>query len=321
MARRDGWDADRAIYDFAARRGWYWRADPSPAAGHFGPLPAGFVWAGLPQIRRGFPWCLSITDARGPTDRFEEVVGRCPAEEVLFLRFAPKLDRLAGVWPPKLTGIGFVGGAHGARAIGVFLRNERLAGLEEMHLGVGAVQPDGVVAVLDSPVFANLTAFTLAGHPPRAGVEFLGELLLRGVPARLRSLSLSRAQFGDAGLELLIASPALPQLDRLDLANNHLNAGRAAVLARAGGLVSLKVLTLSANPVGNAGAALFTSPHLTGLKVLDLSYCQVGDEALRTLLDNSPHADGLNFLNLTGSPASAEMKQAVKDRMGDRVRV
>jgi hypothetical protein len=82
------------------------------------------------------------------------------------------------------------------------------------------------------------------------------------------------------------------------------------------------VLTLSANPVGNAGAAaLFTSPHLTGLKVLDLSYCQVGDEALRTLLENSPHADGLVLLDLTGSPASAEMKQLVKDRMGERVRV
>jgi hypothetical protein len=39
------------------------------------------------------------------------------------------------------------------------------------------------------------------------------------------------------------------------------------------------------------------------------------------LLDNSPLADGLNLLNLTGSPASADTKQAVKDRMGNRVRV
>jgi len=82
------------------------------------------------------------------------------------------------------------------------------------------------------------------------------------------------------------------------------------------------MLTMSSNNVGNVGGtAIFTSPHLAGLKVLDLSYCMVGDEALRALLENSPLADGLNLLTLTGSPASADMKQAVKDRMGDRVRL
>jgi Ran GTPase-activating protein (RanGAP) involved in mRNA processing and transport len=109
----------------------------------------------------------------------------------------------------------------------------------------------------------------------------------------------------------------------LDISNSRINSAAAQQFATTlSPTTGLRMLAIASNPVGNAGAAaLFTSPHLAGLKVLDLSYCQVGDEALRELLENSPLADGLNLLNLTGSPASAEMKQAVKDRMGDRVRL
>jgi len=127
---------------------------------------------------------------------------------------------------------------------------------------------------------------------------------------------------GTDGVQMLAARRVPESVRILDLAANRLSSERIPALAGRAELANLKVLNLSGNPIGNAGAtALFTSPHLAGLKVLDLSYCQVGDEALRALLDQSPLADGLNLLSLTGSPASGDMKQAVKDRMGERVRV
>jgi hypothetical protein len=121
----------------------------------------------------------------------------------------------------------------------------------------------------------------------------------------------------------MLAARRIPEGVRiLDLAANQMSSERVSSLAACAELAPVRMLNLSGNHVGNAGAtAIFTSPHLAGLKALDMSFSQVGDESLRALLDNSPLADGLNLLNLTGSPASAEMKQAVKERLGDRVRV
>jgi hypothetical protein len=44
----------------------------------------------------------------------------------------------------------------------------------------------------------------------------------------------------------------------------------------------------------------------------------VGDDGFRAILD-SPLADGLVWFKADGSPASAEMKQAVREKFGDRV--
>jgi hypothetical protein len=54
--------------------------------------------------------------------------------------------------------------------------------------------------------------------------------------------------------------------------------------------------------------------------VLDLSYSQVGDEGIEAILE-SPLAENLVLLDLRGSPASEEMKEAIKAKMGDRVRL
>ena len=45
-----------------------------------------------------------------------------------------------------------------------------------------------------------------------------------------------------------------------------------------------------------------------------------GDEGVLAILE-SPLADGLVLLDLTGSPASEETKELLVGRMGDRVRV
>ena len=192
--------------------------------------------------------------------------------------------------------------------------------LSELVLATYAVSPSGLRAIIQSPLFANVTRLGLLGQMPqnvRAAVEWLAAVQHT---CRLRVLAFRGGGLSRDALPLACGLP--PSLRVLDVSHSHINSTAAREFAGAKAASALRVLTMNANGIGNDGAAaLFTSPHLAGLKVLNLSYCQVGDDALRTLLDNSPLADGLNRLDVTGSPASADMKQAVKDRMGDRVRV
>ena len=91
----------------------------------------------------------------------------------------------------------------------------------------------------------------------------------------------------------------------------------------AAGLRKLRVLDLSSNHVGNAGAvALANSPHLGGLLELDLADAEVGD-AGAVALAGSPHLDGLLRLNLRSRPPArplgAAARRALRERFGRRV--
>jgi hypothetical protein len=284
------------------------------------PLPASLSWRGNPITRRGFQWAAEVYDPRAAFDRDAEVIGRSTIEELQFARHPPDLRRLAALAGfERLRSLVFTNSHYAGRHLAPLFG--ATGGLEELTFADEAITPDGVAALCVSPLFGELVGLRFSRAGSKAGRALLDGLAATA-PARLRDLALRDSVPTTNGIEMLVAGRLPPSLRALDLSLSRLNSERAVLLTTAGTLASLRVLTLAANQLGNAGAtALFTSPHLAGLKVLDLSHCQVGDEALRALLDDSPLADGLNLLNLTGSPASAEMKQAVKDRMGDRVRL
>jgi uncharacterized protein (TIGR02996 family) len=167
------------------------------------------------------------------------------------------------------------------------------------------------------------------GAAPLRGVERLSlagcrlrhSALYRADLPHLRDLDLSETAPGSGGLRQLAASPVLARLRRLAFRRNHASADHFAEFAACPGAAGLRALDLASNAIGNAGAAAVAgSPHLAGLRVLNLAYCMVGDEGIVALLE-SPLADSLVLLDLTGSPASAETKELLKARMGDRVRV
>jgi uncharacterized protein (TIGR02996 family) len=321
MSHRDEWDADRLRWEEANRRlkgvlAWFglW-PDPSHRA---------FCWHDAPFhgggfSRRGFPWAVQVTGLGVFRARAADLFARHPVEYLSFRVNLPQLTRLVSeLWFPRVSGLEWGAGRYSARGLAPLLDSP--AGVTDLGVHGLALSPDGGRALVRSPLFANLVRLRLGWVPSVVGLPVLGALGPGPAPGRLRALAV-RAEWvgGDAG-QLARSLPA--GLRSLDLAHSRLNAAAAAGLAAVGTTSGLRVLTLTSNGVGNAGAAaLFTSPHLAGLKVLNLSYCQVGDDALRALLDASPLADGLNLLDLTGSPASADMKQAVKDRMGDRVRL
>jgi uncharacterized protein (TIGR02996 family) len=103
--------------------------------------------------------------------------------------------------------------------------------------------------------------------------------------ARLRALRLVSARADPGTLRDLFASSYLGKLTILDLHNNRADDAVAEDIAD-GRFPDLTELWLGSNTVGNSGArALANTPHLTNLRLLDLSGNRGIDHATRTALN------------------------------------
>lgn len=317
----DEWDADRLRWEAAqARRGeWFDWFGRSPLPGLHSHELSWQTWLGArTPSRRGFPFAVSVNDLGVFRQRAAELFAGHPVEYLAFRHGLPDLNRfVAEPWFTRATGLEWVQGRYTARSLRPLLDGP--GGLDTLAMTNRAVNSDGLTALFESRRFPCLSELCLLSTPVqvvRAALDSFGRPPWSA--CSLRSLTIRGDGLNHDVLFLACALP--PSLRILDLALSHINSAQCREFAGAKALSGLRMLTLNSNGIGNDGAAaLFTSPHLAGLKVLNLSYCQVGDEALRALLDDSPLADGLNLLDVTGSPASAEMKLAVKERMGDRV--
>jgi uncharacterized protein (TIGR02996 family) len=320
--RRPEWDAERVRYEYAARLDRDWLGKRSWLNG-CGPGPgSGIRWIGVPFVRRGFPWGVRVTNQAPLSDVWGKFADRWPVElvglyasstEVLKLRRSPILRRL--------TALAFQGGTFFPRVMTAFANDPAVGHLEELSFRNGSLSPSGLTALLESPLFVNLTALRVNDHGPRVALALLEGIEQSQPGPQLRTLELRSPQLGEDGFRLLAATRALSGVTLLNLQGNYINAARAEALAESPLFANVRIVQLTSNLLGNAGAAaLARSGQLHELRVLDLSYCQVGDDGVRAVLE-SPLADRLVLLNLTGSPASDEMKQTLKERMGDRVRV
>jgi len=321
LYRRPEWDAERARYEHAARAESAW-PDRRPWLGECpdGPV-SGIAWSGEPVVRRGFPWCVKAANLESLSYLWDHFADRWPVEQVDF-ETADHLLRLART--PilrRLTGLAFRGARLSARVVPAFANDPAVGHLEALTFWGGSLSPAGVTALLESPLFVNLAALGVNDHATGVGLALLEGVEQYQPGPRFRALELRTARLGDDGFRLLAAAESLSGLTHLNLQGNHVNADRAGLLAESPTFAGLRVLLLAANPLGNAGAAALARPGcLPELRVLDLSFCQVGDDGVRAVLD-SPLADRLVLLNLAGSPASDETKQALRERMGDRVRL
>lgn len=321
LSLRDEWDADRLRWEERKHDHPGFESGPThrPPDGRPGWVEAGCGEVN-PRFRRGFPWGVLVRDLGRFRERAAELFANRPIEYLAFRANLPQLDRfVAEPWFPRLTGFQWATGRYSSPSLRPLLE-ARPSHLTELAADALGFNPDGLRALVESPLFSNLTRFGVVSRGSQVARVALESLARPPASCRLHSLSIR----GD-GLnhDLLLLACSLPESLRvLDVSGSRITAAAAREFAAARGVSGLRMLTVSGNRLGNdGGAALFTSPHLAGLKVLAAQYCQVGDDALRALLDNSPLADGLNLLDLTGSPASGDMKEAVKDRMGDRVRI
>lgn len=191
--------------------------------------------------------------------------------------------------------------------------------LRELQLLGCRIAPSAVAQLLVTPAAKNLKSLSFGGDKIGTPEKF-HSLSRVSNPPPIRSLDMSNDTLNEGGLELFLTSQLVPGLQQLILSDCGLNRTRARLIAD-GKFDSLRILNLSCNAIGNDGAvAIARSPHLVGLRVLDLSYSQVGDEGIEAILD-SPLAENLVLLDLRRSPASAEIKEVLKAKMGDRVRL
>ncbi|VTU01082.1 Repeat-companion domain protein OS=Isosphaera pallida (strain ATCC 43644 / DSM 9630 / IS1B) GN=Isop_0392 PE=4 SV=1: LRR_6 [Gemmataceae bacterium] len=320
MSLRDEWDAERLRWEadlvpnVLRRQPWFAAAFPEP------PPTAGYSWGGPVLTRRGFRWAARVWPrARPAYAAAPALFAAHPIERLDFFDHAPDFAwLLAQPWFPRLTGLGWTAGRCPGSALRPLLKAAP-PHLVELDLASHALNPDGTRALGASAVFRNLERLELYGVGPRVVAAALDALAAAGPALRLRTLKIGFDSLRTTAAALAASLP--PTLRVLSAAGTSLHSAGTRDLVEALVTSELKLLDLGSNGIGNEGAAaVFTSPRLAGLKVLNLKLCMVGDEALRVLLDSSPLADTLDLLDLTLSSASGDMRQAVKDRMGDRVR-
>lgn len=120
--------------------------------------------------------------------------------------------------------------------------------------------------------------------------------------ASVRELDLCGGDLGNGGANVLLRSPYLGRLESLNLSFNGLCDGGAVVVARSTATPRLRALDLSNNgQIGGKGMeALSASPHLSGLRVLDVSGNDVNDAGVRAVVE-SRYLTKLHTLHLYGN--------------------
>jgi uncharacterized protein (TIGR02996 family) len=136
-------------------------------------------------------------------------------------------------------------------------------------------------ALARSPHFGHLRALDLRGN--RLTEAGLVTLMAPAIFPRLEELNLAYNRIGD-DLGAFLSSPGPPQLRQLDLSGNGIAGPGARRLAGPSWLSRLAELSLAQNEMGEADLErLAASPHLAGVRSLNLSHYRVPEPAARLL--------------------------------------
>jgi hypothetical protein len=120
--------------------------------------------------------------------------------------------------------------------------------------------------------------------------------------AGVRELDLCGCDLGNGGVNVLVRSPHLKELESLDLGFNGLDDAGVSVLARSSALPGLTALALNDNDqIGSDGLrALAESPFFAGLTALDVSGNDIGDAGVKAVVA-SPSFARLRSLRINGN--------------------
>jgi uncharacterized protein (TIGR02996 family) len=199
---------------------------------------------------------------------------------------------------------------------------ERLANLHELNVGVNQARR-GVEGILRSPHLGNLRRLKLNKNdsgdrliePLAEAKRFphlrLLDLLGNGISAegarqlcrigwlsQLEQLNLAENPIGDAGVEALAASGVWSNHRRLDLRECKLTGASGRHLAACSHLSGLRDLHVGTKGGEGFVSDLARSPHLHGLRTLDLMQSDGLSEADADALVRSPMAANLRCLRL-----------------------
>ncbi len=234
---------------------------------------------------------------------------------------------LAGAtWLSRLHELSLINCRVGPQGIDALARHDVATEpeLQMLDLGRGEytlnqIGARGAAALADAPLFANLR---------RLSLSFCG-IGDEGATALARSRSMRSLEYltvfandiRDSGCADLSRSDALESCRSLDLRGNAIGYPGIDAMCR-WHPPKLQSLALGGNPVGDrAVRALATSPLLGQLDTLDLSDCQLTDDAVDVFLGCGQLAGRLERLSLRSNHFSESAVTRLKDQFGDVVRV
>jgi uncharacterized protein (TIGR02996 family) len=150
-------------------------------------------------------------------------------------------------------------------------------------------------------------AFQGAYLPGGGDVQGTPQTLAEGYDTRI----------GDAGVEVLAASPYVDQLTALILSGNGITSRGAQALAASAHLANLYWLDLQGNDIGGSA---FQALGRAASRWLGLGGAGTPGAGVQALI-NSPYLGRLRHLDLRKNNLSAEDRQALRQRFGDCVHV
>jgi uncharacterized protein (TIGR02996 family) len=188
--------------------------------------------------------------------------------------------------------------------------------LERLSFSTMGLTDALVERLMQGAAVRGLTELDLAGNPlGGAGLW----TVLRELPAGVHTLGLAATGAAGRGFELFASSPAVASVRRLDLSHNPLTPRAARIVSRSPHLAGLRSLNLNKCRVGER--ELY---HLTGAKFwpnlveLDLRDNPIPPAGVRHLLDAAIPED-LTALVLGGEQLGAEARTELRRRYGERV--
>jgi uncharacterized protein (TIGR02996 family) len=206
-------------------------------------------------------------------------------------------------------------GDHGLQALA---DSPVFASLRTLHINDNDYARPGVRgmrALAESASLAELIRLDVSGNNlSEAALRTLFEGRATGKLARL---VLHGNRLGDTGTAALVGSPVFARMveqnGAIDLRRLEMGPAGARALADSPALENVESLDLEGNFLGDAGlAALAASPHLTHLRVLSLRENRIGDNGARALA-RSPLMKTLRVLDLMGNLITKDSQDRLRE--------
>ena len=171
-------------------------------------------------------------------------------------------------------------------------RSEHLGNLHEIDLTGTEITAAGVRALLFAPSLRSVTRLTFAA-----------------------------CELGDAGADVIAASPACAALAHLDLRSLAASATSVGAIVRAPFRLSMRSLVLSLMKLDDGAALALAGAEWPRLEYLILDSNRITDRGAAAFLDSPFWRRSECELWLNGNPISDAMKAKLRETFGPRVRV
>lgn len=216
-----------------------------------------------------------------------------------------RLSKLAqALWAPQLQSLD-LSHTHLHRELKALQSATTLSALEHLYLARCELIDDDLIDLANSKPLEHLRTLDLSLNPILEA-STIQALFHSPRTQHLNALGLAFCQLTNSTIKPIARSPALPELEHLDLSGNALSPQQLRELLERWSPRALRALSLSSSrQLRQQGLVeLLRSPTLHRLRQLDLSSCALGVEGLQQL-GQSAHLQQLEHLDLRDNNISA----------------